>query len=274
MNVFIENLWLVVDIALFAFLFWLICCLCIKVFYRYILYPSPQGKDFVVPPKAQLLYLKGHDGNFIKFLFFPPNEKMPTFVYFHGNGETLQSNIAWAQKLHNKGFGLGIMEYRGYGKAEGKPFETDLYEDAKTVLSYLNQQGVSKENIVLVGYSLGSGIAVEMAVQGVGSKLVLLAPYTSIPSVAQSFAPIFPMVQLIPEHFDTLSKVSKITIPALLIHGTRDRIVPYFMSAELQKKFKNASLLTLEGKGHTNIFTEEVFDAILRFVQSTDSSLN
>src|SRR6185436_13152671 len=129
--------------------------------------------------------------------------------------------------------------------------ESNIYSDTEAAVSFVqNKFSFSKQNTVAVGYSLGTGVAVEMARRDLVSKIILLAPYTSIPEVASyRYVPVLPHF-LIWDRFNSGSKSKDIKLPVLIIHGKKDILVPYFMGEKLSKSFSNARLITLPGADH------------------------
>jgi pimeloyl-ACP methyl ester carboxylesterase len=132
-----------------------------------------------------------------------------------------------------RGLGVVLCEYRGYGLSSGTDFdEQGFYRDAEAVLDHLAQQGIGPDRVVLFGESLGTGVAAEMAARGRGAALVLVTPYTSIPDMGEHVTarlPTLPVRLLMRERFATLDKAPPITVPALVLHGTDDEVVPYAM---------------------------------------------
>jgi hypothetical protein len=122
-----------------------------------------------------------------------------------------------------------------------------MLEDAETALAYLEKQlGVPRTQTVLVGHSLGTGVAAEMARRGLGKKLVLLSPYTSTVAVAQRIAPILPMRLLLRDQLDIERIAHDIQTPALVIHGTRDELIPVEMGQRVAKSLPRARLLLVD----------------------------
>ena len=236
-------------------------------FYPMILYPSPKDEGPAAPAGAALISLETDSGQAVEFLYFPAKEDNPTLVYFHGNNETLKSCTALTQKFADSSLGIAIMEYPGYGNLTGTPNEKTIYESAETVIKYLQNQGVLQEKTIIMGYSLGTGTATEMASRNLGAKLILIAPYTSIPDVAESIVAIPYMDFLIPERFATLEKSSKIQIPTLIIHSKKDQVIPYEMGLKLSQTFPSANLITEESKGHNDYFDAETIKATIDFAR-------
>ncbi|MFA5855029.1 MAG: alpha/beta fold hydrolase [Candidatus Gracilibacteria bacterium] len=234
-------------------------------FYPMILYPSPKDEGPAAPAGAALISLETDSGQAVESLYFSAKDDNPTLVYFHGNNETIKTCTDLVQKSANSGLGIAIMEYPGYGNLPGEPNEKTIYESAETLIEYLQNQGVPQEKTIIMGYSLGTGTAAEMASRNLGAKLILIAPYTSVPDVAESIVALPCMDFLIPEHFETLEKSSKIQIPTLIIHSKKDQVIPYEMGLKLSQTFPNATLITEESKGHNDYFDAATIKAIVDF---------
>jgi uncharacterized protein len=223
--------------------------------YRSILYVAPRDAGPTPPPGAVVRALHAADGAPVQVLHFPAPPGAPTLVHFHGNAETLRTEASFGAELHALGLGVMLVEYRGYGASPGAPSEEALYLDAEAVLATLAAEGVPPDRIVLSGISLGTGVAVEMAARGRGGRLVLIAPYTSIPRVAGRFAPFLPMSILVRDRFDTLGKAARVRVPTLVIHGDADEVIPYDMGRAVAGAIAGATLITVPGGHHNDLFT-------------------
>lgn len=226
-------------------------------FARSMLFPAPWAERPSAPPGAEVRDVRAADGVALLTVAFPAPEGARTLVYFHGNGDTVHGLVPLGEELHRRGLGVVLAEYRGYGGTKGSPTEDALYADAAAVLDDLAARGVSRERVVLVGQSLGTGVAAEMAARGRASALVLITPFTSIPDVAAKYAPFLPVHTLVRDKFDTLAKVKSIRVPALVVHGDRDEVVPYAMGRDLALALPDARLLTIPGGRHNDLFALE-----------------
>jgi pimeloyl-ACP methyl ester carboxylesterase len=192
-------------------------------------------------------------------------------VFFHGNAQELV-DLSWlARALMNRGLGVMMVEYPGYGLAKGRPTERSLYFAARRALDELARLGVTRDQITLVGQSLGSGVAMEMARGGYGSKLVLLSPFTSMVDMVKRFTPLLPTGALVKDRFANLEKAGEIEIETLVIHGSDDRLVPASMGRELAGAIRGARFVAIDGHGHNDLFqaraagseTSEVLELIV-----------
>jgi pimeloyl-ACP methyl ester carboxylesterase len=122
-----------------------------------------------------------------------------------------------------------------------------------------------------MGFSLGTGVATEMATRGHGRALVLLAPYTTIPAVAQRHSPIFPMGLLMRDRFDTLSKAPSIKLPVFVAHGDQDEVVPFDMGETVAHAFPKGQFNAVSGASHMTLFArdEKLFAKIVDFIITT-----
>jgi hypothetical protein len=226
--------------------------------YRWVLYPAPHKGLDVAPPGAIMRRFVASDGVPVHALTFPTLGAR-TVVFFHGNGETVANAAPLGAELSAQGLGFVAVEYRGYGGSRGQgypgPSEEGLYRDAEAVLQGLRAEGAQPADLVLWGSSLGSGIAVEMALRGHAARLVLTSAFTSIPAVAASHVPVLPYGLLIGDRYDSLGKAPRIVVPTLLVHGDADAIVPCDMGVTLSQAIAGARLVMVPGAGHNDLLS-------------------
>lgn len=195
----------------------------------------------------------------------------PVIVYFHGNGGHLGYRADRYRAFHRAGFGVLALEYRGYGGNPGKISETGLYDDARAAMAYLRQQGVAEGRTVLFGESLGTGVAVQLALESAPRLVVLEAPFTSVAERAQELYYYIPARWLVWDRFDSRSKIGRVRSPVLILHGTNDGIVPHRHGQALLAAANEPKRgLFLDGVGHTAIPPQQMIDAIQAFVRDTE----
>lgn len=241
-----------------------------RLYYPRLLYPAPQ-RDAHAPGEGRLLTFTARDGVKVHATEFQGPSDAPVVVYFHGNGVVMGDVFWMAREFRRRGLGVILCEYRGYGLSVGSaPSEAGLYDDAEAVFAGLSAHGIGPERVALFGESLGTGVAVEMAARGRGASMVLVTPYTSIPEVASRFVFGLPVRLLMTESFDSFTKAERVAVPALLLHGTDDSVVPYAMSQKLSAALPNARLITVAGGHHNDLFLGEgsrFFDQVADFVR-------
>ncbi len=227
--------------------------------HRAVMYPAPGRAVEPVLEDAELSRIPGRGGRTVFALYSKAPEGAPTIVHFHGNGEELADQAWLAAALRRGGVGVLAVEYPGYGLArDHKPNEQDIYDDAETAIRYLQQElEVPKEKIVLQGQSLGTGVATEMAARGFGSKLVLISPFTSMVAMARRVLPILPMRVVIRDKYDSLGKASRISVPALVVHGASDDLIPISMGRRMAEALGPAKLVEVAAAGHNDLFERD-----------------
>jgi uncharacterized protein len=156
----------------------------------------------------------------------PQGDSAPVLVYFHGNAGHIGDRAIRVRPYLDAGFGAFLVEYRGYGGNPGRPTEDGLYSDARAAVDFLERQGVSPQRMVFYGESLGTAVAVQMAVERACAALVLEAPFTSVAAVAQSRYWMFPVRHLVLDKFDSLTKIGKLRCPLFVMHGEADGVIP------------------------------------------------
>jgi pimeloyl-ACP methyl ester carboxylesterase len=225
-----------------------------------------RGKTPLPPPGAHFREFRARDGSSVTALHFPAPDGAPTIVHLHGVGVTMREVVPVGEALARRGLGVVLVEYRGFGESPGRPTEEGLYEDALAVLAALSADERSTEEIVLLGVSLGSGVAVEMAARGFGSRLILVTPFTSASRVLRRLLPFIPPFLIASGRFDNAAKAGRIGIPTLVIHGDRDWVVPQSMGRALAEAIHGARLVIVPRGGHTDLFDRPeaaVLDAIV-----------
>ena len=192
------------------------------MYFPYSVRMTPADADF---PQAQEVMLRAADGTNVIAWEVPPKEKKPVVLYFHGNGGSLAHRVARFQKLVEDGTGLVALSYRGYGGSEGKPSEDGLIADGRAAYDFARTR-YPDAKIVLWGESLGSGVAVAIAAEKEVAAIVLEAPFTSTADIAFNAYPFIPVSLLMKDQFRSDERIGKVKAPLLIMHGTRDRVVP------------------------------------------------
>lgn len=190
------------------------------------------------------------DGLPLAGAFFPPTAgEGAVLLYFHGNAEAAAHNLPFARELNARGLGVFLAEYRGYGGLRGSPSEAGLYADAEAALAELGRLGVPPSRVVLVGRSLGSGVAVELATRHRVAAVVLVSAYTSLVDMGRIVAgPLAPLV--VRDRFDSLGKLPRVESPLVLLHGSRDDVVPVSMGRRLAAARPDARWVEVAGTSH------------------------
>ena len=164
---------------------------------------------------------------------------LPLLIYFHGNSFHIGDRAHRIQKYIDKKWNVLLVSWRGFGGNKGTPPEKNLYKDGEAVLKWVSKNtNFTKDQIVIYGESLGSGVAVELGTRYNFLSIVLEAPFTSIFDIANKRYKIYPTNYLVKDKFDNLSKIDKIKSPLLILSGKKDEVVPHNHSLLLLNKAK------------------------------------
>ena len=194
----------------------------------------PDLADAALGPKMRPIEIATVDGLRLLAWYQPPaGNPGALMLYLHGNAGHIGNRSDRVRPYLEAGFGVLLAEYRGFGGNPGRPNEAGFYSDARAALDFLAKQGVATKRIVLYGESLGTGVAVQMAIEREYGALVLEAPYTSVAAVAQSRYWMFPVRSLVLDRFDSLSKIGRVRCPVFVMHGERDQVIPIRYGREL-----------------------------------------
>ncbi|MCB0630707.1 MAG: alpha/beta fold hydrolase [Saprospiraceae bacterium] len=193
------------------------------------------------------------DGGHINAIHFRVPNSRGVIYYLKGNSRSIKGWGKFAKDFVSNGYDFFMMDYRGFGKSKGKRTENILYNDAQTLYQWLSRQ-YPEDEIVIYGRSMGSGIAARIASWNKPKMLILDSPYYSFFHQIKRYGYILPLRWLLRYQIRTDRFFKKIESPIFLIHGTKDRLIPYEHSVLLQKiQPGRAQLLTIEGGGHNNL---------------------
>ncbi|MGA6926411.1 MAG: alpha/beta hydrolase, partial [Desulfosarcina sp.] len=189
--------------------------------------------------------------------------KRPLIVYYGGNAEDISLNFEDLKRFNADSF--LFMNYRGYGGSEGHPSERSLLDDAVFALDrVLESEGIDPAHVVLMGRSLGSGVAVYVAAKRTVGGVILVTPFDSLVNVARSHYPVFPVGLMLKHRFDSAALAPGIKTPALFLTASNDQVVPLRFAKKLQALWGGpVTAVTIEGRDHNNIETSRAYwDAI------------
>jgi len=212
--------------------------------------------------------LTTEDGLSLYSWYLPPRPRRPVIAHFHGNGGHVGYRGETLRRFAREGYGVLLAEYRGYAGNPGWPSEPGLFADGEAALDFLAGEGIGSDSIVLWGESLGSGVAVYLAANRKIAGLILEAPFTSVAAAAQRHYPFVPAARLVRDRFDSLSRISRVTAPLLVLHGERDMIVPVCHGRALL----DAATGPKEGwfspeAGHLNLAQFGALEAAMSFIE-------
>lgn len=205
------------------------------------------------------------DGLSLTHWYVPAREPgAPVVVVFHGNAGHRGTAFDKFRPIGDWGYGLLIVDYRGYGGNPGVPSEDGLVADARSVLDALGSAG---EHAVLYGESLGSGVAVALAAERPVAGVILEAPFTSIAEVAQTHYWCTPAKWLVRDRFDSLARIGRVDAPLLVLHGGRDDTIPPRLGQRLHAMASEPKQLWFHAEAnHIDLWDRGADQAIRQFV--------
>jgi len=166
----------------------------------------------------------------------------PAVIIAHGNGELIDGQLATVHGYHRLGISALLCEYRGYGRSAGSPSQRRIVADHVKCFDWLAHRGdVDRRRIFFHGRSLGTGVVCALAAKRKPAALILVSPFTSIADMMAWY--------LIPrfgvrDPFDSEAVLKGLDRPVLVLHGTRDRVVPYRYGRALHRAAKRSTLST------------------------------
>jgi len=224
-------------------------------------YPRKELPEIPVTAKAMTSFITVDEGISIGCSFYPTNKEAATIFYFHGNGE-IASDYDYVAPLYNEIIvNLFVADYRGYGLSNGEPTATALIKDAHAlfhgfikVLEELSYQG----DIIIMGRSLGSVPALEIAFhyQHRLKGIIIESGFSNTMTLVNyfGFAELFPGIKNF-KGFGNGDKIKAVSLPTLLIHAEKDRLIPasegralYDLSGSTNKK-----LVIIPGADHNDV---------------------
>ncbi len=200
-----------------------------------------------------------------------PQPGAPVLLWFHGNAGNISHRLENIKLLHDlAGVQVFIFDYREYGKSQGRISREGTYKDSAAAYRYVAEtRRVPSREIILFGRSLGSALAVDLAVKFPCRSLIIESAFTNSSDMARLFAPfLFDWRPRVP--YDNLGKIHQIKVPVLIIHGTEDEIIPVEMGRRLYAQAQEPKeLYIIPGSHHNDTYLvggQEYFRRLKAFI--------
>ena len=181
------------------------------------------------------VWLTAADGVKLHAWWIPSTKAKFTFLAFHGNASNIANSAQIYEFLRDAPANVLAVEYRGYGRSEGRPSEAGIYRDAEAGYEYLTKaKGTDPRTIVSFGQSLGTAVATHLAVQRPVAGLVLEAPFPSASRVAREVYWFLPGVSLaVYGQFNTAQWIKDVRAPVLIVHCKQDPVIPFVFGQQV-----------------------------------------
>jgi uncharacterized protein len=184
------------------------------------------------------VWLTTSDGVKLHAWWIPDDAARFTFLAFHGNASNIANRAPTYEFLHDAHVNVLALEYRGYGRSEGKPSESGVYRDAEAACDYLVKlKGVDSKTIISFGQSLGTAVATHLAAHRQIAGVILEAPFPSASRVARKTFWFFPGLSLLTYgQFNTRAWLKQVHAPILIVHCTQDPVIPIQFGQEVYEE--------------------------------------
>ncbi len=246
-RVFVKPLWRLSRIIVISLLtLYVVFCVLLFVFQRSLLY-FPTSLPAVAEDFTEKLPVEDIELT----LSVKHGSGSNAIIYFGGNAEEVSTGLAELASYFPD-YGLYLQHYRGYGGSGGKPSENALHADARAVFDLVQSR---YENIVVIGRSLGSGVAIKLAAENPVDRLVLVTPYDSILNLARRRYPFVPIKMMLIDEFQSVLYAPAIKIPVLVVTAQIDNLIPRDHTNALLNEFAPgiANAITVPGTEHNTI---------------------
>ncbi len=235
-------------------------------------HPDTEPLDHAVLGMASVerVNLKTPDGETIVAWYKPASTGLPTVLFFHGNGGSIATRPRKISTYANSDFGLLAVSYRGYGDSTGKPSEKGFITDALTAYDWLIEKGLNGKQIFVIGESIGTGVAIQLAAARPVGAVALEAAYASAVDIGANVYWFLPVRWLMHDQFRSIEHIANVKAPLLMIHGTHDTTIPpeqgklLFAKANEPKQF-----VTVQDGTHSGVIGDaETWSTELRFFET------
>jgi hypothetical protein len=233
----------------------------------FIYYPSySQGAENILKELDEYskVEIESDNGDKYSGWFKMKDPNAYTIIYFGGNAQS--SAMFFSQQNSNdweafNDYNFLMIDYPGYGLSDGKPSELGIYEMSLTVFDYvMGLSEIDNSKIIVLGYSLGTGVATYVAQNRDFYELILIAPFTSMIDIFNTKFPIFygPLTSLISNKFDSLDRASEINEKTLIIYSLDDEVINSYLSAKISDEVIDSTILVLDNIHHNDFFYQEL----------------
>lgn len=232
-----------------------------------LIFPVPGGtQPHAIHPSFRTVSISTPDGETLFALHHPAEDTEATVLVFHGNGDAALFQQPRGIALAQAGFGVLLVEYRGYPGSTGKPSEKGLLIDGLSAFDFIRARNGGP--IGVYASSLGTGVAIPLAAQRDVFAMVLESPFDSLQAIAQKAFPWIPMGLFLKHKFRSDSVIGRVAAPLLIIHGSEDTVIPIAHGKALfDLAPEGARFMEVPGAGHNNLSTFGTTDDAISFFE-------
>ncbi len=228
-----------------------------------------------LPAGVEEVFFATPDGETLQCYWIRPPQARRALIYFHGNAGNISHRMQDLLALADMNMAVLGVSYRGYGRSTGKPSEKGIYQDGRAALDYVTEtHGFKVEKVILLGRSIGSAVAVDLAQNKHLAAVILVTPMSTGKAMGK-FHGFGILSALAGDAFNNLHKIDHLRCPLLVVHGTLDKIVPFHMGEQLFARAPSPKQFrAIQGAGHNDIsmpgtpFADPYWQAIRHWLQS------
>ena len=224
--------------------------------------PTPDGDG----PPIQVVQIATPDHERLVGWYLRPQPGRPTLLFFGGQGGGLSFQAGRWRRIADEGVGFLAIGYRGHDGSTGKPSEVGLHTDARAAYDWLVKRAPPND-IVIHGFSLGTGVAARLAIERPARALILEAPYTSTADIAAASWPWLPVRWLMLDQYRSRDIIDQVSTPLLIVHGDGDVVIPLSQGRTLYNLARSPKrFVRMIGSNHSTLTRDGLYDHIWRFL--------
>lgn len=248
------------NIVVFAVIAYAVLLLLVFLFQTRLVYFPQYARELTVTPRAAGLEyedvnLHTADDVALHGWWVPARNARGAVLIFHGNAGNISHRIDYLTMFSRLGYAVLIIDYRGYGKSGGTPSEEGTYRDAEAAWQFLTETREFKpQDVVILGESLGGGVATWLALRHPPRALVLASVFTSVPDLGARVYPWLPVRLLARIDYNSLERMRQIAAPVLIAHSRGDDIVPFAHGEALFAAAREPKQFVVMSGGHNDGF--------------------
>jgi len=216
---------------------WICLSLLLYVFqpkFIYFPYTSIETTPEAMKLDYEEVFINTEDDIKLNGWYIPHDNPRATLLFLHGNGGNISHRLEKIRIFNQLGMAVFIIDYRGYGLSAGKPSEKGTYLDAEAAWNYLTKdKSIPEDKIIIYGESLGSAVAVWLAIKFQPGAMILESPFTSIVDIGKHYYPYLPVKLLTRIKYPSDERIKNVQCPVLFVHSLFDDIVPYKIGRQL-----------------------------------------
>lgn len=201
-------------------------------------------------------WFEAEDGVRLHGWWIPHRRATGTVLFCHGNSGSIAHLIGFFRYLRRFRINVFAFDYRGYGRSEGEPTEKGVCRDVRAAFDEVTARlDQPRDRVILFGHSLGGAVAIDAAVHRPAAGLIVQSSFVDVREMARSLFGQVPLHWIARNQFRSIEKISRLTMPKLVIHGTEDGTIPHhhgerlFEAAPEPKRF-----LSVVGAGHNDVY--------------------